>query len=485
MPAEGDGGAVEARGTARNVRALATALVVCALTTGLVVAFTGPKSVAAAQAVVSVSPVGDDARCARGNRSSACATFNKAYSLARCGDSVEVDAGNYPKQQIDEVAALSGCSSNVTIQPVSGAVVTVDGIDLGTVAGGQTTNAPDRLTIKGFRMPDGIGMYGDATDIIVDAVDGGAFFIAGGRRVTVKNSDWGPCNSSGDTNCETFFSRQIVIENSDATSDIVIENNRIHDFLLTGANDHFECIRTDGGTNVTVRGNRFWNCEIYAMTITNPAGSWVIENNFFGRTSCCATTPPQADRSSSIVLGDATSGARVAIRNNNFGVNQTVVSEGATGFGSVSIVGNILDSRQCVPDVTYASNLFVTYDATTRAFVGGKGCSASNRTAIYGYMYDGERLRPDGVKAVAVRNAFAGVASGLSSPKLRALLRRVAPPPPGGWTMAAIAELTKDPTYLGGRVGIRAAHPPLVNLARWKAVQAKWRAAGKKNPPKR
>jgi len=464
---------------------IAAASVVCGLLAAVSMSPSGDGAMAAAQDVISVSPTGDDAGCVRGNRSRACLTFNRAYSIARCGDTVEVAAGTYAKQVIYEVAALSGCSGNVTIQPASGAAVTVEGIDLGTVDGGQVTDAPDKLTIKGFTMPDGIAMYGDATDITIDSVDGGAFFIAGGRHVTIKNSDWGPCNSSGDTNCETFFSRQIVIENSESTSDILIEGNTIHDFLLTNPNDHYECIRTDGGANVIIRGNRFSNCEIYAMTITKPSGTWLIEKNFFGRTSCCAFSPPQIDRSSSVVLGDATSGGRVIIRNNNFGAKQTTVSEGATGYSTVSIIGNILESNSCLPDVAYASNLFLHYDGNANAFIGGKACNSSDRTSIYGYAYDGQRLRPDGAKAAAVRNAFAGVANGLPLSRLRSLLRKVAPPPRGGWTKKGIGDLIKDPAYLGGKVGVPSAHEPLVKLPRWKLVQAKWAAADRSKPGKR
>ena len=115
---------------------------------------------------------------------------------------------------------------------------------------------------------------------------------------------------------------------------------------------------TTGGTNVTIRGNQFWNCHTYAIA-TGPRWysayeNWTIENNWFGRTCCFGTNP----RSSAIHTGNA---PNLLIRFNSFAPGQTVVNESGGGAVNVRIVGNILGSRVtgCVTGATYVQNLQV------------------------------------------------------------------------------------------------------------------------------
>jgi len=237
-------------------------------------AATSPCTSSPAGPVVSVATTGNDATCVRGDATKACASLDKAYAVAQCGDTVEVAGGTYASQSVTEQADMANCTTDVTFQPKAGASVTIPRLLVGACCGlsGSATNAPDHVTFRGFAMPDGFAVDGDANYVTFDRIDGGSFYIGGGNQIKISNSDFGPCYSSGEPSCDSFF-RQIVIANAGTSQNITLEGNTIHDFRLTGAGDHFECIRMDGVTNLTFRGNRFFNCELYGTTSTGMSGT--------------------------------------------------------------------------------------------------------------------------------------------------------------------------------------------------------------------
>ena len=162
-------------------------------------------------AIIAVKPSGSDASCRRGSLSRPCATLNKAYSLAHCGDVAEVGAGSYGDQHIIETKAGSACKRNpIVLRAVPGTRPTINWISFGRWGGGPTRDAPDNLILRGFKVTWGLSMWGDVTNVTLDDLDGGSFFIAGGTNVTVKNSDWGPCTPSGSfqgkpADCRNYF----------------------------------------------------------------------------------------------------------------------------------------------------------------------------------------------------------------------------------------------------------------------------------------
>jgi len=87
----------------------------------------GGAGAAPVGALVHVAPGGDDSACGRGATAGPCASFNRAYALARGGDVVEVAAGAYPAQSIQPAGTKSDA---VTIRPAANAVVTVDHLSI-------------------------------------------------------------------------------------------------------------------------------------------------------------------------------------------------------------------------------------------------------------------------------------------------------------------------------------------------------------------
>jgi chitodextrinase len=296
-------------------------------------------------------------------------SWNTAYQQAQCGDTIGLAAGTHPSQTIVEKTGLNACANPVTFQPVQGAAVTVSGrIFLGS-AGGYATNGPANLVLRGFSYTDSIQIWSDARNILVDGVNGGGFLVQGANGVTVRDSDFGPCNSSPPGQCERVFILDGRGAGESPTTDILFENNRIHDFVISAPGDHHECMFTTGGTNVTIRGNRFWNCHTYAIATGGRSYSdydnWIIENNWFGRTCCFGTS----DRGSAIVMGGPVPVSDTLIRFNSFGPGQAVVTEGASVGGNVRVLGNILGAKSCVPGISYSYNLTL-----------GGGCSSTDRT---------------------------------------------------------------------------------------------------------
>jgi len=305
-------------------------------------------------AALAVSTSGNDSTCARGDLSKPCASFNRAYQLAQCGDSVQVAGGSYPAQSIIE-NSLSACSSNVVFQGSA----TVAEIRFGT--GQAASNAADHVTLIGFTTSD-VVMWGDADNIVVDSIDGGTIYIEGASNVVVRNSDLGPCDSAGNSNCRNFI---LDPPGQATTNNITFEDNTIHDFHLTVAGDHFEAFYTRGGGNIVFRGNHFWSNDTYHIRFENPR-SWTVENNWFGDTCCNGglRSTGGTSRKSSLEVGGS---SNVLIRFNSFAPGQSVLTEKGA-VSNVRIVGNVLGEQTCVPGAIYGYNVSLrgTCSATDR-----------------------------------------------------------------------------------------------------------------------
>jgi hypothetical protein len=427
---------------------------------------------------ITIAPAGSDATCQRGYRSKPCATLNKAYSMARCGDAIDVTAGRYGDQQIIETPAGSACHRNpIVIRAAKGTRPTIRWISFGRWSGGIRSDAPDNLVLRGFKVTWGLSMWGDVTNVTLDKLDGGSFIIDGGKNITVKNSDWGPCGAEGlNGDCRNYYpgdprSGQVRIASG---TNLLFENNVFHDFVMEPPyTNHWECIAMDSGglTNLTFRGNRFDNCRTNAMALgnggnpANVAGTWLIENNWFG--SCPGGT---ASGNGPYCLNFTSThyDAKIIVRFNSFAPGEYLGCESGCGDpeGNLRIVGNIFGAGEvCVRGAQYRDNLFLNP---------GPGCGENTRHSVFGYTYSDGRLRVDGRAADAVKGAFAE-AGARKTRSLGLIARRLAKQrklaPPGGWTAAAVRAIVSDSVYLGRRLGIQTRHPRLVSPPQWRKAR--------------
>lgn len=363
-----------------------------------------------APAALYISPSGSDANAC--SQASPCQTFNRAYQAANCGDLVSIGSGSYGDQTIVEKAALNSCTTPVAMQ-ANGAVTIAGGIDLGSCGSGcYASNGPQNLTLKGFSYTGDIFMQSDVRNITVDSVDGGGIYVSGDTNITVRNSDFGPCNSpSGPApHCS-----RVMIRNCSGTStscglvtgpnsNILFENNTIHDYVCSncGNPDHWECVFFDGGQNVTFRSNRFYNCELYDIAMGENPGSTIdgvtIENNWFGVT--CNWANGQGGcaqgqyRNSAIESGGASRIDNVLIRFNSFASGQVYVKEGNNTFLNWRLIGNILGGSNCEAGwagVFYDYNLLKggtcgshSLNISSMPYVNGSGDSAMDYHLVAG-----------------------------------------------------------------------------------------------------
>jgi hypothetical protein len=289
-------------------------------------------------------------------------SWNSYYQTASCGEVLSLAQGTHPSQNIVENAALNACTQRVVFQPVDGASVTVSGsVTLGGGSGFRT-DAPSHIALRGFSYPAMIHVWGDASDILVDGVNGGGVNIEGANGVTVRNSDFGPCDTAATNGCERVF----VLEcrgcgaGQGITQNVLFEGNTIHDYSISNS-EHFECVYTTGGTNVTFRGNKFWACDTYDLAIGMrgdvPAEyhNWLVENNWFGRAGDNSPV-----RASAVVFGGQLPATDTLVRFNSFAPGQTVTLEGPNGIGAgIRIVGNLLGNRNagCIGAAIYVQNV--------------------------------------------------------------------------------------------------------------------------------
>ena len=445
-----------ARGWLTGVLCLAALTMVASSSGGEHAGITQTLARAPAGPNLMISTSGNDKTCRRGKPSLPCQTFGRAYRLARCGDNIQITSGRYGAQKLYEVASLSSCSRNVTFQSARGAQVSVASIGFGDGIG--STNGPDRITLKDFAVRDLISLWGDVENVVLTRINGGAFYIQGARNVLIKGGDWGPCDSSGPSECRT---QSFITEDNrvpEYTRNVTIDGATFHDHVITAHGDHFECLYTTGGSNVTIRNSYFNNCRTYAIAAFGRTWArydgWVIENNWLGRT-CCVTGV--GDRQSALMLGGDVAVSNMLIRSNTFLRGQGVVQEGHDVGSNVRVVNNVLTQTGCLRGVRYSGNLFDS-----------GSCSSGDRRSVYGYRFDGVRLRVDGPRARAIRAAYALVARGTSLGGVARLLARAGrPSPSGGWNVRTLRDLLADEVYLGRRLGRKSQHVPLVRNALW------------------
>ena len=200
----------------------------------------------------------------------------------------------------------------------------------------------------------------------------------------IKNSDWGPCPSSGPLGqagrCETSAPSSGPIELIGAQN-IRFINNTVHDYdtVTTRApHDHFECVRTDGG-NYSFRRNRFWGCEIYAINITNWHGVNYIENNWFGGADWHNASP-----SGMAITADPTIPGQIIIRFNSFSAQDAITSDTGNSHAGYQIIGNLIGSSpafgtQCFSNAVYKYNIYVAGKCGDATNVGNRPLRYVNR----------------------------------------------------------------------------------------------------------
>jgi len=220
-------------------------------------------------------------------RAAPCASFGRAYALARPGQVVEVAGGNYPQQVLS--AASKPSVADVVFRPAPGATVTIGCDTISTVGGGNVGGATcidvfashvtfdggsrkafktETYNVKGFSYQGRIDTERGSTDVNFLNMDVGSFAL-GSSNSKVANSDIGP--SVDPLNI-------LVVEEAD---NAVFEHNLIHDFVIQNGG-HFECMYWAGADGVVLRGNEFRSCAVFGLHAKEGTHhNELVENNVF------------------------------------------------------------------------------------------------------------------------------------------------------------------------------------------------------------
>ena len=284
--------------------------------------------------------------------------------MARRGETVDIQAGDYPAQRIAPDATKADGSGVVSFRPAPGANVTVEGI---VVEPGAAHISFEGLTLTGV-WEAGPGDGGTpAMDVAFRRVQAVSFYIMNAIGVRVIGGSYGPAVNG---------QAQIKVYNPQdqyAPSDILIQGVHFHDFTRTPER-HTECLQVYAAAGVTIRGNWFSNCDgTGSLSVVRlfdaPVRDVLVENNFFQTGD--GLDEPFYDLNTNLCANN------IVIRYNSF-TKGLAINECSWAFsGRMTIVGNYgMMSRYSVCDrstVTYVSNVWVGRDA-------GR-CGATDRIA--------------------------------------------------------------------------------------------------------
>jgi len=325
---------------------------------------------------VTVTPSGNDATCRRGAPSRPCASFNRAYGLARGGEVVEVTAGAYPAQWIRPAGAKSG---PVTIEPAPKAKVTVAAMSISAShvhlenisAAGYGSERGD-LDVCDQACPRGL------VDVLVANFHGRSAFIRA-SNVTIRGGDFGDFDACLSGSPEDGF-RLWGGSGANEPRDDQVVGVRIHDVTsgsdntcggTTHAGYHVDCMQTQGGVNITIRDSIFYDCPTSDIQAEPFGGAvernWLIENDVFGPTSCC----------NSIVLTQATPGgdcSSFVVRYNDI---EQPVNDVNCGGGRLQMYANIFTSNvsSCDDHVDESYDVYVAGNTARCPGVGNRRCN--------------------------------------------------------------------------------------------------------------
>ena len=213
-----------------------------------------------------------------------CSTFNRAYTLAQPGNTVQVAAGSYSSQTINASPKPVGAAL-VVFQPGAGAVAVTS---LRVNQGGAIEFRDFTVTgdtYNGCNCPTSGQAGAVVREITYLRIKMQQFFIRGADKISYIDAEVGPNGSDDGMNWITA-----AYQTNDGSSDILLDGVRIHDFTKHNAGAHVDCIGIDDVDGLVIRNTRIWNCEHFSIIFGKDLWSFraarnvLLENNFF---DCC------------------------------------------------------------------------------------------------------------------------------------------------------------------------------------------------------
>jgi chitodextrinase len=299
-------------------------------------------------ASVFVSPNGSDSNPC--TQSQPCQSFDRAETVAAPGATVQVAAGTYGSQTINQAPKAA---PDVVFQPASGATVTLR--DLEVTQGAH-------IVFQDFNVTGDTYNRQGAQYITYLRIKMGLLYVRGADHISYIDGEVGPNDSNDYMNWITE-----PYQSSDPAQDILVDGMKFHDFLKHNAGSHVDCLGIGNSDRITIRNSQFWNCEHFAIIPgIDPSGgaarNLVIENNFI---QCCESGYY------SIGLGDASG---VTIRFNS-------IAGAGIGWLGGTVNNVVIDSN--IIDTNNSANCA---NANWSYNVVGTGSACGGTTAADGFM---------------------------------------------------------------------------------------------------
>lgn len=300
------------------------------------------------------APVGDLYVAANGSdgnpctAAAPCATFERAYLLAKPGQTVKVAAGSYPGQSLTFDQAKAGQSDRVTFV-ASGASLsslTVDGAQHVLLTGLTVTG---RLAIRANTVAKINARTKPATDVEVRNADLREVLLRNVVNVTVRDTRIGGYDVSTSGLGVPKVGAYLPDAGQPAmpSKNVVFERVVFHDIIRTQkGTTHAECLYLDGGIDgLVVRSSSFSNCGVFDV-FGQPNGGdnadIVLENNLFDVPR--DTTGGAAGSALNFKSGPNGVHRDLTIRFNSVLGN---IRADSGSYEGVSVAGNALDNSSC------------------------------------------------------------------------------------------------------------------------------------------
>jgi hypothetical protein len=321
---------------------------------GLSAALMSPAVVGAQDAgpVLYIASAGNDsAPC---TATAPCASFDRAYHVAKPGQVVQVGGGTYAAQTMKYDASKAAATQNVVFQAAPGQLAVVDGIvgdgisHVTFVGNSRRDLSPATSGITLKPSPATMDVGGDfeltncARFVEVRNVDMRQFGINGSDHVVIEGGSVGGYdNSSGDSFVSgPSLGRSAAFCTAENPSDILITHVLFHDVQRTNAPAaHPDCLQFYGTASTVVDGNVFVRCGTSDILARPTPGIWsgntidslVIQNNFL---------TPSTEGGAQLVLGGRpdTCGHIVVAYNTTSGDGLSAFDCGK--YASLEVVGN-------------------------------------------------------------------------------------------------------------------------------------------------
>jgi hypothetical protein len=367
-----------------------------------------------------------------------CASIQAAYDKASCGDTINIDSGNYGSVTLQEdtsdpatvgpAASASDkqptptCASPVIFEPGPGA--TQASVTFSDINGGYDNEVGSSNWLIQDVSIQYMTLFPPANNDTENDIKGGDAYLNGVTDYTLENSNMGACYGGVPASydpaitCSENFKVDPAWPGTTTgpyfTSGITFNHDYFHDFIdnyagVSTHSGHDECIFLNGGANETVENSKFSVCQLYAIFLQDysqvPFTNLTIQNNWFSGTENGPTicnpmssgecTGPTADeygtpRDTAIcscanaVAGSTGEAAappvsNMLLRYNSFMNDEGWIENSTAGDGTNNrIIGNIESSpdSSCVND---PGN--ITYDYNV--YLNGPACASDPHGTSY------------------------------------------------------------------------------------------------------